>query len=146
MKYRRWTAAMILLALCLTLCGAAAGEEGRVQLREIWSESGWIDAEAMGVSPDTRYPVYAAPFEDAWRPENGQAELIAAEYFNVLARAGEWRMVEYRVSDTAKRIGWVKIPYEVLQEISRRITNEVKGVGRVVYDITSKPPGTVEWE
>lgn len=113
MKYRRWTAAMILLALCLTLCGAAAGEEGGVQLREIWSESGWIDAEAMGVSPDTRYPVYAAPFEDAWRPENGQAELIAAEYFNVLACAGEWRMVEYRVSDTAKRVGWVKIPYEM---------------------------------
>jgi len=41
---------------------------------------------------------------------------------------------------------WVKIPYKVLEKISNRIVNEVKGVNRVVYDITSKPPGTIEWE
>lgn len=41
---------------------------------------------------------------------------------------------------------WGKIPYEVMGSISNRIINEVKGVNRVVYDITSKPPGTIEWE
>lgn len=41
---------------------------------------------------------------------------------------------------------WSKIPYDVLERISGRIINEVKGVNRVVYDVTSKPPGTIEWE
>jgi GMP synthase (glutamine-hydrolysing) len=41
---------------------------------------------------------------------------------------------------------WAKIPYDVLQKISNRIINEVKGVNRVVYDISSKPPATIEWE
>jgi len=41
---------------------------------------------------------------------------------------------------------WVHLPHSLLAKISSRITNEVKGINRVVYDITSKPPATVEWE
>jgi GMP synthase (glutamine-hydrolysing) len=41
---------------------------------------------------------------------------------------------------------WAHLPYDVLGKISGRIINEVRGVNRVVYDITSKPPGTIEWE
>jgi GMP synthase (glutamine-hydrolysing) len=41
---------------------------------------------------------------------------------------------------------WARIPYEVMEKISNRIINEVRGVNRVVYDISSKPPSTIEWE
>lgn len=41
---------------------------------------------------------------------------------------------------------WVKLPYELMGTISNRVINEVRGVNRVVYDLTSKPPGTIEWE
>jgi GMP synthase (glutamine-hydrolysing) len=41
---------------------------------------------------------------------------------------------------------WAHLPYELLGRMSNRVINEVRGINRVVYDITSKPPGTIEWE
>lgn len=65
---------------------------------------------------------------------------------------GDGRAYEYVIclrmvnSSDGMTANWSHFPFEFLGEVSRRITNEVKGITRVVYDITSKPPGTIEWE
>ena len=95
-----------------------------------------------------------------FREEIGNADLEdrPAQFFAILTDTrtvgvmGDARTYGYTVAlraittDDFMTADWARIPYDVLERASNRITSEVKGISRVVYDITSKPPATVEWE
>ena len=89
---------------------------------------------------------------------NTKLEKDLNQYFAVLTNIrsvgvmGDYRTYDYTIALRSVKTTdfmtatWSKIPYDVLEKVSSRIVNEVKHVNRVVYDITSKPPSTIEWE
>ena len=93
-----------------------------------------------------------------FREELEAAGVKSNQYFAVLTDTqsvgvmGDARTYGYTVAlravttDDFMTADWTRVPFDVLDKTSRRITNEVKTINRVVYDITSKPPATVEWE
>ena len=89
---------------------------------------------------------------------NFNLQNLTDQYFAVLTSSrsvgvkGDARIYGYTIAlravktDDFMTAEWSRLPFELLETVSNRITNEVAGISRVVYDITSKPPGTVEWE
>lgn len=112
---------------------------------------GEITAEKVRILQDAD-----AVFRDEMAKTGYESEL--SQFFAVLPGVqsvgvmGDHRTYEQLIvlraitTDNFMTADWARIPYDLLAKVSNRITNEVKGVNRVVYDITSKPPATVEWE
>ena len=112
------------------------GEVTRERLR-ILKEADTIVLEEMKAS-DWYYKVWQA-----------FAVLLPVKSVGVM---GDERTYEYTIavrvveSKDGMTADWVKLPYQVLEKMSNRIINEVKGANRVCFDISSKPPATIEWE
>jgi GMP synthase (glutamine-hydrolysing) len=112
---------------------------------------GEITAERLNILRDADFIVRqeinrAGVYHDYWQ---AFAVLLPVRSVGVM---GDQRTYAYPIvlrlvsSEDGMTADWSRAPYELLETISNRIVNEVKGVNRVVYDITSKPPGTIEWE
>ena len=85
-------------------------------------------------------------YNDIWQ---AFAVLLPVKTVGVMGdkRTYAWPIVLRCVSsEDGMTADWSKIPFQILERIANRIVNEVVSVNRVVYDITSKPPGTIEWE
>jgi GMP synthase (glutamine-hydrolysing) len=112
---------------------------------------GEVSAEKLNILRDADFVVRQeinrhGLYHDLWQ---AFAVLLPIRSVGVM---GDQRTYAYPIvlrcvsSEDGMTADWARVPYELLEIISNRIVNEVKGVNRVVYDITSKPPGTIEWE
>lgn len=112
---------------------------------------GEVTAERLEILRDADYIVRQeinrrGMYNDFWQ---AFAVLLPIRSVGVM---GDQRTYAYPIvlrfvsSEDGMTADWSRVPYDVLEAISNRIVNEVRGVNRVVYDITSKPPGTIEWE
>lgn len=112
---------------------------------------GEVDEEKLNILREADAIVTEEMLKSGWYYKVWQsfAVLIPVKTVGVM---GDHRTYEYVIaircveSQDAMTADWVKLPYELLETLSNRIINEVKGVNRVVYDISSKPPATIEWE
>ena len=94
-----------------------------------------------------REEIRAAGLErDIWQAFAVLADIRSVGVMGDERTYGHPIIVRAVTSDDAMTADWARLPYDLLEKISNRIVNEVSGINRVVYDITSKPPGTIEWE
>ena len=100
------------------------------------------DADAI-----VREEVRAAGLErEIWQAFAVLADIRSVGVMGDERTYGRPKIVRAVTSEDAMTADWARLPYDLLEKISSRVINEVAGVNRVVYDVTSKPPGTIEWE
>ncbi|CAB4607880.1 unannotated protein [freshwater metagenome] len=94
-----------------------------------------------------RHEVKAAGLErEIWQAFAVLADIRSVGVMGDERTYGHPIIIRAVTSDDAMTADWARLPYDLLEKMSNRIINEVPGINRVVYDITSKPPGTIEWE
>ena len=112
---------------------------------------GEVTAEKLNILRDADYIVRQEINRQGMYSELWQAFAVLLPVRSV-GVMGDQRTYAYPIvlrfvkSEDGMTADWARVPYDLLEIISNRIVNEVAGVNRVVYDITSKPPGTIEWE
>jgi len=112
---------------------------------------GEVSAEKIQILQEADFIFIEALKESNWYDKTWQAGVMLLPVRSV-GVMGDERTYEYVValravgSTDGMTADWIHLPYELLAAISNRIINRVKGVNRVVYDISSKPPATIEWE
>ena len=138
--------------------GLALGLPGHIVFRQPFPGPGLAIRCLGAVSKDKLDILRDADF--IFRDEIAKAHLEQTmnQYFAVLTNMrsvgvmGDGRTYDYTLALRSvtttdfMTANWTRIPYDVLDRVSVRIVNEVKGINRIVYDITSKPPATIEWE
>ena len=94
-----------------------------------------------------RHEVKAAGLErEIWQAFAVLADIRSVGVMGDERTYGHPIIIRAVTSDDAMTADWARLPYDLLEKMSNRIINEVPGINRVVYDVTSKPPGTIEWE
>ncbi|MBE9169423.1 glutamine-hydrolyzing GMP synthase [Pleurocapsales cyanobacterium LEGE 06147] len=112
---------------------------------------GEVTAERLNILRDADYVVRdeisnCGMYHDFWQ---AFAVLLPIRSVGVMGDKRTYAhpvVLRFITSEDGMTADWARVPYDLLETISNRIVNEVNGVNRVVYDITSKPPGTIEWE
>ena len=119
-------------------------------------DAGFEKVERLGFEDET-IPPYTFSSDLYYLARAGEDQCLS-QYFAVLTNTrsvgvmGDGRTYDYTLALRSvtttdfMTADWTRIPYEVLDRVSVRIVNEVPNINRIVYDITSKPPATIEWE